>query len=198
MYNNACFTPYYPSSYLEHHGIKGQKWGRRRFQNQDGSLTNQGRQRYGVIERAKIRMKGNFANTVQVMNNTRRAKGLGNKISALAGYDRMRTNNRVRATTQKHLADASRTRLGKAIHNQRSANAEHMVKYAEAMRRKSTGEKIVENTIFAKNALKMPYTRLSGRTTTVGKQVVDNLLTGGTYGLIQDVEYMHNKKQSAK
>lgn len=33
---------------LVHHGIKGQKWGERRFQNDDGSLTVAGRQRYGV------------------------------------------------------------------------------------------------------------------------------------------------------
>lgn len=35
-------------NYIEHHGTKGQKWGRRRYQNQDGSLTPLGRQRYGV------------------------------------------------------------------------------------------------------------------------------------------------------
>ena len=32
---------------LRHHGIKGQKWGVRRFQNSDGSLTIAGRKRYG-------------------------------------------------------------------------------------------------------------------------------------------------------
>lgn len=31
---------------LSHHGIKGQKWGVRRFQNPDGSLTPEGRRRY--------------------------------------------------------------------------------------------------------------------------------------------------------
>lgn len=33
---------------LYHWGIKGQKWGDRRFQNYDGSLTTAGRLRYGV------------------------------------------------------------------------------------------------------------------------------------------------------
>lgn len=31
---------------LYHHGIKGQKWGVRRFQNEDGTLTEEGKQRY--------------------------------------------------------------------------------------------------------------------------------------------------------
>ena len=35
--------------YLEHHGILGQKWGIRRYQNPDGSLTAEGRRRYGDI-----------------------------------------------------------------------------------------------------------------------------------------------------
>lgn len=32
---------------LQHHGIKGMKWGKRRFQNADGTLTPLGRFRYG-------------------------------------------------------------------------------------------------------------------------------------------------------
>ena len=38
---------YYESNELYHHGIKGQKWGVRRYQNLDGSLTVAGKTRYG-------------------------------------------------------------------------------------------------------------------------------------------------------
>lgn len=34
------------ANYLSHYGIKGQKWGVRRFQNADGSLTSAGKSRY--------------------------------------------------------------------------------------------------------------------------------------------------------
>lgn len=35
----------FDSDFLEHHGILGQKWGVRRFQNKDGSYTEAGKQR---------------------------------------------------------------------------------------------------------------------------------------------------------
>jgi len=48
---------------LQHWGIKGMKWGVRKYQNKDGSLTDEGRRHYGVGEprdsaqAAKIKMK---------------------------------------------------------------------------------------------------------------------------------------------
>ena len=35
------------SNAISHYGVKGQKWGIRRYQNEDGSLTPEGRKRYG-------------------------------------------------------------------------------------------------------------------------------------------------------
>lgn len=37
--------------YLSHHGIKGQRWGIRRYQNPDGSLTPAGEKRYAKLEK---------------------------------------------------------------------------------------------------------------------------------------------------
>ena len=42
---NTEFSNLVYSSYLSHHGVKGQKWGVRRYQNPDGTLTAKGRAR---------------------------------------------------------------------------------------------------------------------------------------------------------
>jgi len=44
-------------NYLCHYGIKGMKWGIRRYQNQDGSLTSEGIHRYGSKKGLKKHIK---------------------------------------------------------------------------------------------------------------------------------------------
>ncbi len=44
---------------LYHHGIKGQKWGIRRYQNEDGTLTEAGKQRYANYDLGKYALKNN-------------------------------------------------------------------------------------------------------------------------------------------
>jgi len=46
---------------LYHHGIKGQKWGVRRYQNYDGSLTSAGKLRYGSISLRKTKNKNEYS-----------------------------------------------------------------------------------------------------------------------------------------
>lgn len=90
--------------YLSHHGIKGQKWGVRRFQNEDGTLTNAGKKRrsdngqhytwlqdkLGYDERDRL-LKGEADKAVA----DTKARVSGNAVkskSGLAAYARMHAN----------------------------------------------------------------------------------------------------------
>lgn len=113
---------YYAVTYsnsLSHHGIKGQKWGNRRYQNEDGSLTDEGRRRYGIFGRigmgvAKvsnaIHQHGRNKNyrkakvwRTDSKQGTSSNKHLGRRINA--SYD-------VRKARGEKLARAGRTRVG--------------------------------------------------------------------------------------
>lgn len=61
-------TTYYYSSELYHHGVKGQKWGLRRFQNEDGSLTVAGREHYGYGQARADRAKSEAASAHRLAN----------------------------------------------------------------------------------------------------------------------------------
>ena len=66
---------------MYHYGIQGQKWGNRRYQNPDGSLTPEGRARYGV---GQISMH----NRNYVSNATRNATKGTKAYKANQAYDK--------------------------------------------------------------------------------------------------------------
>lgn len=63
---------------LSHHGIIGQKWGIRRYQYKDGSLTDEGRKRYGSpksnISKWSIRAKNAISDVKQSYKESSEAK----------------------------------------------------------------------------------------------------------------------------
>ena len=69
-------------SVLQHHGVKGMRWGHRRYQNKDGSLTSAGEKRYGNENSNAPRGKKNKT------NNTKKriaiAGGVAGGVAAIA------------------------------------------------------------------------------------------------------------------
>ena len=55
---------------LEHHGIKGQKWGVRRYQKEDGTLTAAGKKRYSeqIADNIKGRLKESAKKQTEKLN----------------------------------------------------------------------------------------------------------------------------------
>ena len=64
------------SDYIKHHGIRGQRWGVRRFQNKDGTLTSAGEKRY--YEDTKSARKDSKA-TYNSTDTKTKKKGLSDK-----------------------------------------------------------------------------------------------------------------------
>ena len=88
------------SSYLEHHGIRGQRWGVRRFQNRDGSLTNAGRKRLGYATKGAVQTVGKAFKAG--------AKAGGSAVKAVKAHHEKKEAEKL----QKKKEKVSKTRLG--------------------------------------------------------------------------------------
>lgn len=69
---------YSTASYLMHYGVTGQKWGVRRYQNADGSLTPEGKEHYGLGSSQVEAMKADISSMYK-----KNGKAKGMKASSL-------------------------------------------------------------------------------------------------------------------
>lgn len=151
-------------SELQHYGIVGMKWGRRRYQNKDGSLTPAGEKRYAE--------KG-YAEDAYRSNKTRRGKlydkvtGAHKTAGKMKAYSSSESQNRKRANEYVNSKSTKRTR--------------------DAVKNMSTGEAIGKAMLMG-NYGALVYTSLRSQNVSRGKAaataIVNNLGNNLTLGYL--------------
>lgn len=91
------------SGELYHHGIKGQQWGKRRYQNPDGTLTAEGRARLGIV---------NAASRTNSLGAQRQARFLGDTLPTQKLIEERKNRDLAVSPEWKEAAESQKTYSG--------------------------------------------------------------------------------------
>ena len=156
---------------LMHHGVKGQKWGVRRYQNPDGSLTAEGKRRYGTVKNleASREKRKETAKTVAKVAVTAAAVGVTAYLVKRYGLDQDTMRHSVR-DIKKMSEDELLSRLGRLEKEKRLFDLEKELSSDS----KSTSRKIMEK---------------------AGKNAAETMVTAATlYGAKEGLKKYANRK----
>lgn len=181
---------------LYHHGVQGQKWGVRRYQNPDGSLTEEGRRRLGygdnkgrreINKEARQNLKYANKNVKQSVN--QRYGRVGKYFNQEAVDTWNEGINRNQAAYYRTRAATARTKYGRKLQSSRSFNSEAFADYYKKASNYSDSMQMLRRYKLDPNLYKIPVQRISGRKTTIGREVLDIMLTAGYGGIALDALY---------
>lgn len=146
------FMGYYDDC-LEHHGIKGQKWGVRRFESANGHLTAAGKKRY---EDGKVSSKEKNAFSVKAAGHKALAKVYEiNEKTYSKSNKTLSSMNKAAKTQQLKKADAAQ----KEANAKRDAKEAYREKYnenlAKTRQNATTADKLIFNDATRKRAAKI-------------------------------------------
>lgn len=168
----------YWTNELYHHGIKGQRWGVRRYQNDDGSLTSAGRARYLIGD-------GQSAKSIQKSLNradqeAAYAIGRINKNSKLESKLRNKAQKIVGKATSKdgdiNLSDRQKKKLGKLTDKAQNAIKAEEIARMDLKKIESDQWKLMGKA--AEQGYSVLTTPKYRQTVTTGRQMADYLLFG--------------------
>lgn len=188
------------NDYLAHHGIKGQKWGIRRYQNEDGTLTTEGKKRYskndGDKDRAVLKkaLVGVGAVTVAAASAYALSKsGIftkeGLKTIAESASAVKKASNFAKAT--ENFGDkAIRASRAKAVNDRRTMSTEELKKRIERLKL----EKELKNLTNEDQAFGLSY--ISNLSKGIAGKVVSTIATGALlYGTKALISGEYNAKE---
>lgn len=188
---------------LYHHGIKGQKWGVRRFQNPDGTLTAKGRKRYGYAALDKMeKTRTNFGAALKADSAARKrsgselddaiksAKSIRQKAHLALGYTGQAKmyGSRASAYNEASARMAQQGRMKAAIASKATAKRNEAFAKANANIASTKGLLNRYAKIMTTGPQMTMYSNV-GRKYVRQNEGIKNMLTMGVYGFVADSKY---------
>lgn len=170
---------YYSNLYLAHHGVLGQKWGIRRYQNKDGSLTEAGKKKYyssGSVGYA----------TRSMMNSPEGQRLIG--VGTNKGY--REDKKEIKGLYKEHKQKIKSENLTKDERNERLASLKEDYKKTKEEARVSAAQALYSHQSDEANK--------KIQTESFGKQMVKSVLLGGFGSLQYDRLTTNNNLQMNK
>lgn len=156
---------YINSNELTHHGIMGMKWGIRRYQNPDGSLTPEGLARYGNGESVSGSYKKKYTDKTKqekIKRVVKTAAVVG--VAALAGYAAYRFG-------KSHMSKQAAAKVMKRTVESLPAATKKVTEAAT-----KTAAKTIQNASSTAKKTNIPNLTLNPDVSKSGKNYVDKLL----------------------